>query len=216
MLKNIILWDWNGTLLDDISVCVDSINKMLAKRQMRQITIELYKEIFDFPVRNFYSTLGFDFDKDSFEDLSVEYMSYYQSGLQKVKLQESVKDVLYYFQAIGKKQIVISAMEQKMLGSMIKAFEIDGFFDDIVGLSDIYANGKIELARSYIARTKLDTADAVFIGDTLHDAEVAESIGVDVILVMNGHHSVERLSVNGYHLVKNLSLLIDNSPLVIS
>lgn len=216
MLKNTILWDWNGTLLDDVTVCVDSINKMLTKRQMKQISIELYKEIFDFPVRNFYSTLGFDFNKDSFEDLSSEYITYYKSGLQRVELQESVKDVLYYFQAIGKKQVVISAMEQKMLENMIRTYEIDGFFDDIVGLSDIYANGKIELAKSYITRVKLDPADAVFIGDTLHDAEVAESIGVDVVLVLNGHHSVERLSVNGYQLVKDLSVLIDNSPLILS
>jgi phosphoglycolate phosphatase len=208
MQKEIILWDWNGTMLNDVDICVDSINQLLSSRQMRPINSKLYKEVFDFPVRNYYETLGFDFSFESFEDLSEEFISTYNSKIKNAALHAEVVEVLNYFQAKGKTQIVISAMEQKMLEKMLNEYKISHFFKDVMGLSDIYATSKVDLARKYIKREKLNVNDAVFIGDTLHDAEVAEENGIDIILVSNGHHSLERLSVNGYTIIDNLGELL--------
>ena len=51
---NVILWDWNGTLLDDVEVCIESMNSMLSKRKKPLLTREHYKEIFTFPVIDYY------------------------------------------------------------------------------------------------------------------------------------------------------------------
>lgn len=208
MSKDIIFWDWNGTMLDDVSVCVDSINQMLLKRQMPLVNPESYKELFNFPVRDYYLKLGFDFSQNSFEELSEEFISTYKSKIIDAVLQPDVVNVLYYFQAIGKIQIVISAMEQKMLEEMLTEYKIRHYFQDAIGLSDIYAKSKIDLAKKYIEEQKMDVNNAVFIGDTLHDVEVAQHIGVDVLLVSNGHHSLERLSVNGNKIINDLGVLL--------
>lgn len=208
MLKDIIFWDWNGTMLDDVSVCVDSINQMLSKRQMPLINSESYKELFNFPVRDYYQKLGFDFSRNSFEELSEEFISTYKSKTINAVLQPNVVNVLYYFQAIGKIQVVISAMEQKMLEKMLTEYKIRHYFQDALGLSDIYAKSKVELAKKYIEEQKMDVNNAVFIGDTLHDVEVAQHVGVDVLLVSNGHHSLERLSVNGNKIIHDLGVLL--------
>lgn len=51
MFKNIkhIIWDWNGTLFDDVDICVDNINWLLKKYNLPEITKEKYREIFTFP-----------------------------------------------------------------------------------------------------------------------------------------------------------------------
>ncbi|MCK4288095.1 MAG: HAD hydrolase-like protein, partial [Bacteroidales bacterium] len=63
MIKTII-WDWNGTLLNDIDICINSINILLEHRNIENLTKEIYKEIFTFPVKDYYSKAGFDFTKE--------------------------------------------------------------------------------------------------------------------------------------------------------
>ena len=60
-----VIWDWNGTLLDDATACVAAINALLERRLLPQVTHQQYLDIFDFPVRNYYLQLGFDFSKDT-------------------------------------------------------------------------------------------------------------------------------------------------------
>ena len=55
-----LIWDWNGTLLDDVAAAVGALNRMLVKRGARPITIEHYRRRFGFPVRPFYAELGVD------------------------------------------------------------------------------------------------------------------------------------------------------------
>ncbi|GAI63219.1 unnamed protein product [marine sediment metagenome] len=74
-----IIWDWNGTLINDVWLVVEIMNKMLKKRNLSKIDSKKYREIFDFPVTKYYSKLGFDFSNESFEKLTVEFISeYYQ------------------------------------------------------------------------------------------------------------------------------------------
>ena len=55
-----IMWDWNGTLLNDSHMAVMVINQTLAKRDMPTIDHERYQQIFGFPVIDYYRRLGFD------------------------------------------------------------------------------------------------------------------------------------------------------------
>ena len=204
MLRDIVIWDWNGTLLDDVSACIDSMNHMLRKRNMPEIDESYYKSAFSFPVIDYYKKLGFNLQKESFEELSVEFISEYNSRVDSTKLQESALEVLTVLNKQGRKQIIISAMEQNMLDRLLKQFKIDHFFDHVVGLTNIYANGKVDLAKNFVRQNKINTKESTFIGDTLHDAEVANAIGSEVLLVSNGHHNKERLSINGNKIISGL------------
>lgn len=204
MHKDIIFWDWNGTLLNDVLVCIDCMNDMLRKRKMQEIDQNIYKTIFNFPVKDYYKKLGFDFNIDKFEDLSVEFISKYNSRVKDAGLQSSAIEALRFFEKQRKKQIIISAMEQQMLEKLLEIYQIRHYFSDVVGLSNIYANSKVELAEKYFSDNNINPGNAVLIGDTIHDAEVAEALGIELILVSNGHHNKERLSVNGYRIIDNL------------
>ncbi len=208
MLKDIVIWDWNGTLLNDVSVCIESMNHMLRKRSMDEIDQEFYRSAFNFPVIDYYKKIGFDLEKESFEELSVEFISEYNSRVDTTSLQKSALEVLSLLHQQGRKQVIISAMEQNMLIRLLHKFNIYHFFDEVVGLTDIYARGKVKLAKDFIRQNNIDTSQSTFIGDTLHDAEVAEEIGSEILLVSNGHHNKERLSINGYKIVPSLSTVL--------
>lgn len=208
MDNKIIFWDWNGTLLNDIDACVDSMNDILEGNKKNKIDAEYYKQVFGFPVFDYYKKLGFRLDNDDFESLSHQFIEGYNKRIDSTSLHDNALEVLNHYRDQGRTQVVISAMEQTMLKDMLEQTGISHYFEEVKGLSDIYANGKTHLAEDYIEANNVKAEDVLFIGDTLHDAEVAAHIGCDLVLVANGHHSYERLAVNGNRVVSDLSKLI--------
>jgi phosphoglycolate phosphatase len=67
--KITIIWDWNGTLLDDVDICVDTINTLLIKYKKDPISKASYKKLFTFPIQNYYSKLGFDVSLENFKKI---------------------------------------------------------------------------------------------------------------------------------------------------
>jgi phosphoglycolate phosphatase len=187
-----IIWDWNGTLLNDISWCMTSMNIMLRKRGLPTLeSIDAYHKVFGFPVKEYYRRVGFDFETEAFETLAAEYIALYHRNDNNVALYPEVRTILSEFQFRGIHQIILSASEHKNLMSQIEPFGIEHYFDEILGISDIFATSKIDMGKEYIQRVM--PKRAVLIGDTLHDKEVADALGVDCILVANGHQSKETL-----------------------
>lgn len=188
-----ILWDWNGTLLDDAWLAVDVMNGMLKERGLPLRTLDQYREIFDFPVKDYYLALGFDFEKEPFEQVGMEFIHRYNRRQQETSLHPDVKQVLGHFKKTGFRQFILSAREQNELEKEIRASGLEGCFDRIFGLENHMAHGKNEVGIRLLKETGIRPEEAVFIGDTRHDAEVANEIRVDCILIPNGHHTEERL-----------------------
>ncbi|TSA24070.1 MAG: HAD family hydrolase [Bacteroidetes bacterium] len=188
-----IIWDWNGTLLDDAWLCVEVMNGMLRKRNLPPITLELYRSIFDFPVKDYYGKLGFEFNREPFEVVGMEFMALYNERQKECSLHPEVKHLLPYCQLKGYKQCILSAREQNELLQETVDLEVRPFFDLVCGLDDHYAHGKTDVGFRLISELGIPRRELIFIGDTLHDAEVAKEIGIDCILIPNGHHSEERI-----------------------
>lgn len=208
--EKIILWDWNGTLLNDALTCVNTMNHMLKRRRMPVLNLEFYKDVFGFPVIDYYRNIGFDFNKDSFEKLSVEFIDLYNRDMGSAPLAEGAKEVLEFFRASGRQNVIVSAMKQDMLINSVRDKGLDKYFTDILGINNIYAASKSSMAIEYVRREKLDISEILFIGDTEHDFEVAEEIGCRCILIVDGHQSEERLQATGAELVSSLSGLINS------
>ena len=70
-----IVWDWNGTLLDDVELCRHTINRLLVKRGLKRLDLEQYRRVFQFPIIEYYRKAGFDLEAEPFEVLAHEYMA---------------------------------------------------------------------------------------------------------------------------------------------
>lgn len=205
-----ILWDYNGTLLDDLQYCIEIINRMLAERNLQVLTTDTYRRHFDFPVRNYYEAIGFSFKKESFEKVGTDFIQRYNAKADTLILKKTAREILELFQKKGLQQYIITARNEANMAAEIKRLRIEHFFDALAGLSDNYADGKTERAKELLKSVKANPKECLLIGDTTHDAKVAEALGTDCILLSDGHHPSEKLEKCGYPIFDNLTALYDS------
>jgi phosphoglycolate phosphatase len=206
--KNII-WDWNGTLLNDLEICIKSINTLLDQRGIKPLTQERYLDIFTFPVKDYYVEAGFDFSKEPFEVVAIDFMNHYSKVIHECPLHESTEEVLFNFKESGYRQIILSAMEQGQLNTLVNRLKLDNYFEAVYGIDNQLGAGKKEIASQALKNSKFSAYETCIIGDSLHDAEVAHYLNVNCILVAHGHQSAARLRKSGYEVVMNLEELIN-------
>ena len=186
-------WDWNGTLLDDIRISVETLNRMLAGKNFKKITEERYRDLFGFPVKGFYESLGYDFDRDDWDAVSQEFVDVYGSLSHGVELTAGIVPVLSAIRGQGIRQYILSALQENLLEEMLERFQIRNYFDGICGSDHIYAGGKTAMGEKMVSSYSIVPRETLMIGDTLHDAEVANALGFDVRLYVGGHNSERRL-----------------------
>lgn len=188
-----IIWDWNGTLLNDIALCVRVNNELLRAHGLPELTVERYQRLFGFPIQNYYRDLGFDFEKTPFEGLAEHYVSVYEAEAKHAALHQGVTEMLGAVKAGGKTQSVLTAANQAHVHDMMDHFSLWAFFDHVFGIADRFAASKIERGHDLIAHSGIAAERTLLVGDTDHDHEVGEALGTDVLLVAHGHQSLERL-----------------------
>ncbi len=203
-----VIWDWNGTLLDDSELCVEIMNGMLDRRGMPTLTLEAYRAAFTFPVREYYERLGFDFSVEPFEQLGIEFIDNYESRRHESRLQSDALRLLEHARSLGKAQSILSAYTHDTLVELIESHDLSHFFDHTVGLDNIYAGSKIETGLRLMDSLAHDRDKVLLVGDTLHDVEVAEEMGIRCILIAHGHQSRERLEASGVPVLETLDALV--------
>ena len=203
-----VIWDWNGTLLNDAVLAVEIINQMLDRRGLPKLSVDNYKSVFTFPVKDYYQKIGFDFHTEPFEIPALEFIDSYNRKVIECDLHQDAMKVLNYFQSIGVRQFILSAMEQVVLDDCLNHYQINDFFEYVSGLDNIYAESKIENGHRLIAELKLKANELVLIGDTVHDFEVATELGCSCVLIANGHQSKQVLQATGAMVIDSISELL--------
>ncbi|UCG56484.1 MAG: HAD family hydrolase [Phycisphaerales bacterium] len=200
-----IIWDWNGTLLDDARLCLEIVNEMLAARGKRRITYERYQEEFDFPVQQFYQRLGLDFSTQPFDTFASDYITRYDERCLTCNLQDHARDVLQHCQDMGIAQSVLSAYYQAGLERMVDFFNVRHYFANIAGLDNYHAASKVQRGKWLTEQSGVDSDKVLLVGDTVHDHEVAKAIGADCVLIVSGHQLKERLEGCGVPVLESLA-----------
>ena len=188
---------------------IDAVNRMLGDRGLPIIAdMEAYREIFDFPIKEYYRKLGFDFDKEPYEVLAPIWVELYLQNCCTAGIVDGVDTVVKAVAKTETKQVILSACEKNMLCDQLAELGVIEYFDEIIGLDDIHAAGKLHLAREW--REKNPEAKILFVGDTTHDAETAEVLGADCLLFTGGHQSKERLLTTGCETIDGIVEILDH------
>ncbi len=190
--KNII-WDWNGTLLNDLDLCLGIAQKMVANHRSAQLTLAEYKNAFGFPITGYYEKVGIDLAKESFEVLTRKFVADYSQGVKKCGLHENVFEILNQFKQQQKDQYILTAAHLDLVQPLLDRFDINHYFRVVEGVDNFKAEGKVARGVQLMQNHQIDKTQTVLIGDTYHDFEVASAMNIDCILVANGHQSKERL-----------------------
>ncbi|HIB26515.1 MAG TPA: HAD family hydrolase [Candidatus Marinimicrobia bacterium] len=204
-----IIWDWNGTLLNDRQFCIKIMNGVLSRRDMDEMTEEWFLDNFCFPVKDYYVKLGFDFDKEPFSISGTEFIHQYMKRIHEPDLHLYAQESLKYFQNNKLSQSLLSASSQTMLNEILQYHDIHDYFIKIVGQDDHYAHGKESSGKAWMDELDCGPHEVLLIGDTIHDKEVADAIGADCVLVCHGHVSRWRLEETGASVFENLKGVIN-------
>jgi len=188
-----VIWDWNGTLLNDTALSVNIINGLLISHKLAPLTIEDYRVIFNFPVKDYYEKAGFNFSLNSFEVIGKQWMDEYERRKGETNLFDGAKDVLGFIKSSGIDQSILSAYSYHTLIEMVNYYQLGEYFKYITGLDHIYATSKLDIGKDLIVKLDGQKEDIVLIGDTIHDYDVASGLGIKCILIANGHQNRERL-----------------------
>ena len=188
-----VIWDWNGTLLNDIDLCLNIANKMLANHQDTPLDLSSYKNAFGFPITAYYEKIGIDLNKESFEDLTAKFVHLYNTGVKNCILHDGVSNLLHQFKVRNQSQYILTAAHKDTVMPLLHHFDILHYFDLVEGVDNHRAEGKVDRGVQMMQKNKLTPAETVLIGDTYHDFEVGTAMNIDCVLVADGHQSKERL-----------------------
>lgn len=208
MIKYVI-FDFNGTILDDVDLCITLLNEFLEEQHKPLVDYNTYKSIFGFPIKNYYLKAGISFKNKTFEEYAVIYQDKYEERSKVCKLFPEVIDTL---ETLGKKDItlvVLSATEENHLKKQLEYYNIDKYFKYILGTKNLEGTSKIMVGYNFIKTNHIDPREVLLIGDTTHDFEVSEKLGSKCLLYTLGHQDVKTLSKTGATLIDNLNKVID-------
>lgn len=187
-----ILWDWNGTLLDDVALSSQVMMNLQKQYGLKPFeNAEQYRSVFGFPVKEYYKTAGFDFSKCDWDEISHAFIRQYMSQSKNLQLNSQALQALDYARKRGWKNVILSASEKNNLLTQLEQTGLSDFFDGVYALDNIDAGSKEELACQALAAH--EGSHVFMIGDTLHDADCADSAGIDCILYEGGHQNRQRL-----------------------
>lgn len=199
-----VVWDWNGTLLDDAWLCVEIMNGILERRNLPPLTHDRYQEVFDFPVIGYYRQLGFDFDNERFQIPSAEFIVEYEKRWHETRLQPNADKTLKAVADLGVTQVLLCTYKQNTLEELSTYADVRPFFSRVIGLDDHYAHGLVVTGRKWAGELGYGPHEVLFVGDTVHDFRMAGVIGADCILIPSGHHTQEKLEICGVLVLRSL------------
>ena len=204
-----VIWDWNGTVVDDVALSVDVLNEILKFKNLPAISVENYKETFSFPVTHFYESLGIKFEPEEAERVGERFIAHYNARRFDYPVHGGVVDLMKNIESRGVPQSILSAYQKNYLDEAAAHYGVDKFMTHVAGLDNIHAETKIELGKKLVAELALEPSSILIIGDTDHDFAVAQATGVDAFLFSGGHQSAERLRKTGAEVFGDYKKLSD-------
>ncbi len=203
-----VIWDFNGTILDDVETGILSVNKLLSDRGLPTIAgKEQYRGVFGFPIKSYYERLGFDFEREPYEVIAPLWVEQYMINVKKASVFEDTRRAIELFSRWGIPQTVLSATERDMLLGQLSELGLADAFEEILGREDIHAASKESIALTWREAHPKDRA--LLIGDTDHDLQVARAIGADCALISRGHQAEEYLCSLGAEVYPTVESLIE-------
>ena len=196
------IFDWSGTLVDDLPPVIDATNAVLAHCGRPMLAREDFLREFELPFARFYERL---LPGQTLASLEPVFHAAFVRSEQKATLLPHARDFLSWCKAQGHRCFVLSAAHPDHLHAQAREFALDSYFEGIhAGIRD-----KTEHIHHLLDHHALRPEHTTFIGDMTHDIETARHGGVHSVAVLTGYQDAARLSgVNPDVMVHNLAELL--------
>lgn len=194
-----IVWDWNGTLLDDNHANLTALNRVCEPFGRAPVDLDYWRTVFRRPLLECYEDhLGRPLAKEEWDHLNTEYDRHYRSLLPGCALAEGVPGVLSGWSSAGGSQSLLSMASHRHVTGLVADFGLDPHFTRVDGRKyDAADDSKAEHLVHHLAEQGIDPSTVVLVGDIDDDARAAREAGAQALLVASGMMSRERLEATG-------------------
>jgi phosphoglycolate phosphatase-like HAD superfamily hydrolase len=191
-----LVWDWNGTLLDDLHLVVSSTNEAFATVGGRPVEADEHRRMFRRPVAEFYAEmLGRAVNDEEFGRLDRIFHDAYRLGLTDITL---AHDAMTAIKTWPGTQSLLSMWFHSELVPAVETYGLAGVFSRIDGLrTEVGGDLKAGHLARHLAGQGVAGADVVLIGDSLDDGAAADAVGAASVLYTGGFTDPVRLRESG-------------------
>jgi phosphoglycolate phosphatase-like HAD superfamily hydrolase len=198
-----LIWDWNGTLLDDLSLVVEATNQAFTAVGGRSLDSDEHRRTFRRPVAEFYAEiLERAVDAEEFGRLDKIFHDAYRLGLTTTSL---AADAMQAIRSWPGTQSLLSMWFHSELVPAIETYGLTGVFTRVDGLrTEIGGDLKAGHLARHLDELGISGDRAVLIGDSLDDAQAADSVGAAVVLYTGGFTHPARLRASGRPVAETL------------
>jgi phosphoglycolate phosphatase-like HAD superfamily hydrolase len=203
-----LVWDWNGTLLDDLELVVSATNACLASVDCRPVTADEHRRDFRRPISTYYaSVLGRPVDEEEFARLDKVFHDAYRAGLMECGL---TADALAAVKAWQETQSLLSMWFHDELVPLVISYGLMDYLARVDGLRSTVGGGrKAEHLLAHLEAQGVAGRDAVLIGDSLDDADAAATVGARCVLYAGGFTDLDRLRATGLPVADTLASAVE-------
>ena len=191
-----LVWDWNGTLLNDLSLVVACTNAAFLSTGGNPVSVQEHRVRFRRPISDYYAeVLGRPVDADEFQQLDKVFHDAYRTGLSTCQL---AADAASAIRSWSGSQSLLSMWFHEELVPTVESHGLTGMFRRIDGLpSSVGGDRKAVHLVRHLDQLGIDGPSTVLIGDSIDDAEAAESVGARCVLYSGGFTDPDRLRASG-------------------
>ncbi len=198
-----VIWDWNGTLLDDLGIVVDAVNASLAEMGAPPIDADGYRDHYTRPVPVFYERLlGRPVSAGEWAHIDDVFHRVYRASLGDARLAADALSALDAVAVRGATQSLLSMWWHDELLPAAQRFGVDRYMTRIEGNRGEAGETKLRHLASHLAALGRDRG--VVIGDSLDDGWAAHEAGVPCVLYDGGSHHRRELAALGVPIAGSL------------
>lgn len=200
-----LVWDWNGTLLDDIGAVIGATNAAFAELGLEPLTLERYRELYTVPVPKFYERLMGRLPTDAeWTLMDGTFHRHYWERAEGCVLTAGAAELLAARQTAGATQSLLSLAPHAELLPLVRRHGIAERFVRVDGRTDRSTDGKSANMVRHLEALAVPAERIVVIGDAADDALAAAHVGARAVLFTGGSHSRASLERVGVPVVDSL------------
>lgn len=203
-MKPLAVFDWNGTLFDDLEANLAGANAVVEMFGLPALTAEQYQDHFTFPILHFYVSLGIGTVEylARHEEAAQRFLSVYEETALRCSLRDGAEDVLAWLNEHDVHCLLLSNHLRENVEQSLARFHIRHYFSNIscneqYDAAFIQKMNKQERLAVYLEEHGFDPENAFIVGDSLEEPEIARHLGLTAISITGGCLSEERLKTGG-------------------
>ena len=193
MLRNII-FDWSGTLIDDLPAVWKATNHVLLQAGVEAMSLETFREEFRLPFQGFYERFTPHVELRQLEEW---YHTRFREIQHTVKELPHARGFLEFCRRQSCRTFLLSTIHRDHFAAQVS---VNGF-DQLIDRPYVEAWNKKEWIHRVLNDNGLNPLETLFVGDMEHDVETAHHAGIFSCAVLTGYSRVDQLRRGRPHLI---------------